>query len=87
MLVMLILNVVVLMIGAVFSWLPLISTLPNINGFDIDGALVSGVGQFKMVIQSFWVYQYLFGSLLILLGYYGIKMILKFFLGSRSIGS
>lgn len=87
MLVMLLINVIVLIIGAVFSWLPQIDTIPMIMDYDIDTALLTGVGQFKMVIESFWVYGYLFGGLVILLGYYSIKMLLRFFLGHRSPGS
>ena len=84
MLTMLIINVIVLFLGALFIWSPLITTLPIILGFDIDAALVTGVGQFKTLAQTFWPWEYVFYGLLVILGYFAIKQVLKFFLGSRA---
>jgi len=84
MLTMLIINVFVLFLGSIFIWLPQITTLPIILGFDIDSALVTGVGQFKTLATTFWPWLYVFYGLLVLLGYFSIKQVIKFFLGSRA---
>lgn len=84
MIINLLLNVVVLFIGALFSWLPQVTTLPYIVDYDIDTALVNGVGQLRTFFEAFWVLGIMFQGFIFLLGYYSIKMVLKFFLGSRS---
>lgn len=84
MLTMLILNVFVLFLGAIFIWLPQVTTLPTIIGFDIDSAFVTAVGQFKTLMVTFWPWYYMFLGMLVLLGYYSIKQVLRFFLGSRA---
>ncbi len=84
MLVNLVLNVFVLILGAIFSWLPQVTTLPFIVDFDIDTALVNGVGQLHTFLSAFWPLGIMFQGFLFLLGYYAIKMVLKFFLGSRA---
>ena len=84
MLTMLILNVLVLFLGAVFIWLPEVTTLPLILGFDIDSALTTAVGQLRLLMGTFWPWQWVFAGLMVLLGYFSIKQVLKFFLGSRA---
>lgn len=84
MLTMLILNVFVLFLGALFVWLPQVTTLPMIIGFDIDSALVTGVGQFKTLMVTFWPWQYMFNGMIVIVGYFSIKQVLTFFLGSRA---
>jgi len=79
-------NLVVLILGAIFSWLPVVTTLPTIYGFDIDGALVTGVGQLHTFTQTFWPIQYMFGAFLFLMTYYIVKMAVGFFLGHRAPG-
>jgi hypothetical protein len=79
-------NLVVLILGAVFSWLPEVKTLPTIGGFDIDGALVTGMGQVHTFFSTFWVLQYMFYGFLALMGYYALKMAVTFFLGHRAPG-
>lgn len=86
MIINLLLNVVVLILGAIFSWLPQVTTLPTIVGYDIDTALTTGVGQLKTFMIAFWPIGIMFQGFLVIMGYYAIKMVLGFFLGSRSPG-
>lgn len=82
----LLINLVVLILGAIFSWLPQVTTLPTINGYDIDGALVTGVGQLNVFMTTFWPIKYMFYGFLFLMGYYAIKIVVVFFLGHRAPG-
>lgn len=84
MIVNLILNVFILILGALFSWLPQVTTLPFIVDYDIDTALNTGVGQLYTFLNAFWPIYIMFQGFLFILGYFAIKMVLKFFLGSRS---
>lgn len=79
-------NLVVLFIGAIFSRLPTVYTLPTIGGYNIDGALVTGMGAFHTFITAFWPIQDMFYGFLALLTYYAIKMLVKAFLGHRAPG-
>jgi hypothetical protein len=82
----LLLNFVVLILGAVFSFLPVVTSLPSVGSFDLDSALVSGVAQLHTVFLTFWPLKYLVEGFLILMGYYVVKMIITFFLGHRAPG-
>lgn len=82
----LIINVFVLFVGAVFSLLPQITTLPTIAGFDIDSALVSGVGQMRAFFVAFWPLAILMQGFAALMAYFILKMGLKFLFGSRAPG-
>lgn len=82
----LILNIIVLFIGAIFSWLPQVTTLPLINGYDIDSALVTGVGQLRAFTNTFWPLWIVFQGFLALFVYYILKASVKFFLGHRTPG-
>jgi hypothetical protein len=77
-------NVIVVVLSVVFGWLPDVHTLPQIMGYDIDTALVNGMGQINTIMASVWVLKYLVGGFLFIMGYHLIKMVLKFILGSRS---
>jgi len=79
-------GLVVAILTSIFSWLPAITTLPTINGFDIDTALVNGIGQFNTFINAFWPIKDMFYGFLALLAYFSIKVIAKAFLGSRAPG-
>lgn len=72
------------LLTAAFSWLPQITTLPTFLGVDIDSQLSSGVGMFYTFAGVVWPVQIVFSGFLVLLGYYGIKMVLRFFLGHRA---
>ncbi len=80
------LNIVVLIIGAIFSWLPVVTSLPTINGFDIDSALVTGIGQLNTFLNTFWPIKYMIVGALTIFSYYILKMGLKFILGHRAPG-
>ena len=84
MIINLFLNLIVLFLGAVFSWLPQVTTLPSVGGFDIDSALVTGIGQFNAFATTFWPLYIMFQGFLAIMGYYIIKIGIKFFFGSRS---
>lgn len=86
MIIQLLLQIIITAFTILFSWLPTVSTLPPIAGYDIDGALVTGVGEFKTISTVFWPLQDLYLGFLFLMGYYIIKIILKLFLGHRAPG-
>lgn len=84
MIISLLLNILVLIIGVIFSWLPNVDTLPSILGYDIDGALVTGMGYARTFFVTFWPLTILFEGFGILMIYYVIKMTLRFFIGHRA---
>jgi hypothetical protein len=84
MIINLLINLVVIILAGIFSLLPVVTTLPQIGGFDIDGALVSGVGQMKSFFEAFWPLEYMFEGFLVLMLYYSGKMILRAILGHRA---
>lgn len=68
-----------------FSWVPKITTLPDILGVPIDADLVSGMGMFYTYTAAVWPIQDVFRALvLVILPYYAIKMVLRFILGQRA---
>jgi hypothetical protein len=81
-----VINLFVFLLGIILSWLPTITTIPPIVGYDIDGALVSGVGDFHAFVSYFWPLYDLWLGFLILMAYYMTKMVLRFFLGHRAPG-
>lgn len=78
------LNWIITLLEILFSWLPNVTTLPTIGGYDLDGALVTGVASFKEFILVVWPIGVVFDAFMILMLYYLTKMMLKFFLGSRA---
>lgn len=80
-------NLIVLLIGAVFSLLPQVTALPTIGGYDIDGALVTGMGEVNAFFTAFWFLKYMFIGFLVLMSYYSLKMIIRFIIGHRAPGS
>ncbi len=86
MLIALLLNIIVLIIGVIFSWLPVVEKLPEFMGYDIDTALVSGVGYIQTFFATFWPLAIVFQAFLILMAYYSIKIVVRLFLGSRAPG-
>lgn len=87
MIINLLIGLFTLILGAIFSWLPQISTLPTIGGFDIDGALVLGMGQLHTFMITFWPIDYLLKGFMALMVYYGFMIILRFFIGHRAPGN
>lgn len=87
MIVLFLLQVLISGIGIIFWPLPTITTLPTIGGYDIDSALVSGMGELNAYAAAVWPLQDVFVAVLVLFSYYGLKMILKLVLGSHAPGS
>lgn len=86
MIVNLLIQAVIILLAVITSWLPTVTTLPEIVGYDIDTALVNGVGQLRTVIQSFWVFGIVLDGLLVLMLYYIAKVLLRMFIGHRAPG-
>ncbi len=87
MIIVLLANIFVLIVSFIFSWLPQIDVLPTIFGYDIDSALVAGIGQLNTFLNSLWPLKIMFQGALILLSYFALKnMIIKLFFGSRTPG-
>lgn len=72
------------LLNAVFSFLPTVSALPTILGYNTDAALVQAVGSFNSLIQSIWPLRDLFVAAMFWMGYLALKMMLRFLLGSRA---
>jgi hypothetical protein len=79
-------NFVVLMLGAVFSWLPPVDKLPSIHGYDLDTALVNGMGMLHTFFVAFWPIGYMFDGFMALMVYFALKMAIVFVLGHRAPG-
>jgi hypothetical protein len=80
------LNFVLLIFGAIFSILPIVDKLPTIAGYDIDGAMVLGMGYLNSFFNAFWAESIMFQGFLVIVVYYILKMGLTFFLGHRMPG-
>lgn len=80
-------NLIVLVIGAIFSILPEVSTLPSVGGFDIDAALVAGIGQLNAFFTAFWPLSIMFQGFLVIMGYHALKIGIKFLIGHRAPGN
>lgn len=80
------LQIIVDIVAIILSWLPNVTTLPTIAGYDIDTALVTGVGYFNAFSTAVWPLAMVWQGFLVLMSYYSIKMLLKFFLGHRAPG-
>ncbi len=79
-------NMFVILVGAILSWLPVVTKLPSINGFDIDTSLTQGMALFYDVKVNIWPFGLVFAGFIVLMGYYSTKMLLRFFLGHRAPG-
>lgn len=84
MIIVLFLNLLVMIVGTIFSWLPEITTLPTMFGYDIDTALVTGMGYVQTFFNTFWVLEIMFQGFLILMLYFLTKMVIRFFIGHRT---
>lgn len=84
MIINLLLNLIVGVIGVIFSVLPTVEKLPSIAGYDIDSAMVSGMGYFNSVIAVWWPFGIILQGALFIMSYYGIKLSLKFLIGHRT---
>lgn len=84
MIIALFINLVIAILGILFSWLPVVTTFPSFFGFDIDGLLVTAVGYFNGVTGLFWPLAIILQGFIVLLGYKLAIITLRFFLGSRT---
>ncbi len=80
-------NFFVLAMSVLFSWTKVVTKIPNIIGYDIDSALSNAMGQFTIIGRSFWFLKDLVLGFIAIMGYYLLKMTLKFFLGHRAPGT
>jgi hypothetical protein len=86
MIINLLVNFIVLVFGALFSFFPVVLKLPTVFGFDIDTAMAAGMGSLNTFMTSFWPIKYMFMGFLAIMAYYGLKMIVTFLLGHRAPG-
>lgn len=84
MIISLLLNVVTLIVGSIFTLFPAVTKLPVMFGFDIDAAFVSGMGIVYRVYSVFWPLQIVLNGALFLLGYYLLKLGIRFLFGHRA---
>lgn len=84
MLVIFVLNVVVLAIGGIFVWLPEVTTLPEVLGFDIDAALVTGMQSGNRFFELIWPLGYVMQGAIVIVIYYAVKMGLRLIFGHRA---
>lgn len=84
MIINLLLNLIVLIIGSVFSWLPRVEKLPEIIGFDVDAFLVQGIGYIGTISDYLWPVTLVFGAALIVGFYLGLKLMIKLIMGHRA---
>ncbi len=87
MLTQLVLGTLIEFFNAMVSWLPQILTLPTVLGFDLDSALILGIGEMTNLFNTFWPLAIIFQGFLVLLAYYSIKMLLRLLLGHRAPGT
>lgn len=86
MIINLLLNVLISLIGVIFKPFDPITVLPTIGGVDIDTQLVTAVGWMNRIFETFWPLEIMMRAFMFIMGYYATKLILKFFLGSRTPG-
>jgi hypothetical protein len=84
MIINLLIDLVIYILGALLFLLPDVTKFPSIMGFDIDTALVSGIGQLQTFMLAFWPLKIMFGGFLFLMGYYALKIGLRFIIGHRA---
>jgi len=87
MLVQAILQSLIFIFTASFSWLPEVTTLPTVLDVDIDAALVTGIGILNAFAQTVWPLADLMAGFGLLLTYFAFKMFLKFLIGHRAPGA
>lgn len=78
---------VVYILNAIFGIFGTVTTLPTIGGYDIDAALVTGMGSFYAFTNAMWPVTDVMGGVAVLYTYYFVKMVARFLLGHRAPGS
>lgn len=84
MLINILLNFLLILVGAIFSFLDPVTALPTIHGYDLDSMLATGIGQLNQIMLVFWPLQIMFWGFLFLMLYYILKMTLRLIIGHRS---
>ncbi len=84
MIILFLIDVFITILGIIFSFLPAVTVLPNIFGYDIDSALVTGIGSVNQFIFYFWPVGYLYQGFLVILGYHIAKITFRLFFGHRT---
>ena len=77
-------TVINISLGVVFSVFGTVTTLPNVLGFDIDSALITGIQYFNQIATVFWPLKLELLGVLSIFAYIGIKKIIIITMGSRS---
>lgn len=78
---------IVVLINVGFSWLGIVEKLPTVMGVDTDAYMVLAMSYFYSYTDALWPLQSVFIGALFFIGYLGIIMALKAFLGSRAPGT
>jgi len=72
------LNFIFGVLNVVFSWLPIVTTLPTINGFNVDEAVGTIAGYFHFFVDKLPFIATLFYALVFWYSYKVTMMILRF---------
>jgi hypothetical protein len=67
-----------------FFFLPQVNTLPTIAGYDIDTALLQGVGQAYTFASTVWVIWDVLLGALFLWAFHGLMLFIKLLIGHRA---
>ena len=75
-------------LNSVFSFLPVVTTLPTVDGVDLDTTMQNAVSFFNALTHSgFWMIGDVWTGALALMTYYALKMLMRFLLGTRTPGT
>ena len=78
------LSVIANVLTVILSFLPAVTTLPNIAGYDIDTALTTGVGQAYQFANVVWpIWDVLLGALF-LWTFHLLMLFVRLLIGHRS---
>ena len=69
------------------SSLPSVTTLPTVDGVNLDSTVSQAVAYFHTITTTMWYLGDVWTGALILLSYYSIKMLLRLVLGNRAPGA
>ncbi len=84
MLVSKLLLVIAYLIGAIVFKLPAVDTLPMINGYDIDGTLVSNIGMVYNFASVVWPVRDVLLGAAFLWGFHGLMLLVRLIIGHRA---
>lgn len=84
MIISLLINLVLLIFGSLFSFLPVVTALPTIGGIDLDYYVRTGVGYFNFLASIFPPLTVVASAAIIYLTWKLVMLGLKLILGHRS---